>query len=153
MVTSDQVSGTLRSVDGVDGIDGKALCLDYDFNGVSGYAGITRELPLDYPDNYAFSFQLRGDSPANDLQFKLVDDSGDNVWWVNRPRYAFPPQWTPVQLQAPAHHPRLGAGAGSDVAPQPPDRVHDLQQRRRQGLGLLRPAEPARDCRRRTIRR
>ncbi|MFC3815582.1 discoidin domain-containing protein [Lysobacter sp. GCM10012299] len=96
VVTSDQVSGTLRSVAGPHG---KALCLDYDFNGVSGYAGITRELPLDYPDNYAFSFQLRGDSPANDLQFKLVDDSGDNVWWVNRPRYAFPAQWTQVQYK------------------------------------------------------
>ncbi|QSX75642.1 discoidin domain-containing protein [Lysobacter arenosi] len=96
VVTSDQVSGKLRSVAGTQG---KALCLDYDFHGVSGYAGITRELPLDYPDNYAFSFQLRGDSPANDLQFKLVDDSGDNVWWVNRPRYAFPAQWTQVQYK------------------------------------------------------
>ncbi|MGO4220506.1 discoidin domain-containing protein [Lysobacter sp. TAF61] len=96
VVTSDQVSGKLR---GVEGTAGKALCLDYDFNGVSGYAGITRELPLDYPDNYAFSFQLRGDSPANDLQFKLVDDSGDNVWWVNRTRYAFPSTWTPVQYK------------------------------------------------------
>ncbi|HEY5852128.1 MAG TPA: discoidin domain-containing protein [Lysobacter sp.] len=96
VVTSDQVSGTLRSGAGTKG---KALCLDYDFNGVSGYAGITRELPLDYPDNYAFSFQMRADSPANDLQFKLVDDSGDNVWWVNRPRYAFPSQWTQVQYK------------------------------------------------------
>ncbi|HEY5805410.1 MAG TPA: discoidin domain-containing protein [Lysobacter sp.] len=96
VVTSDQVTGTLRSVTGTTG---KALCLDYNFNGVSGYAGITRELPLDYPDNYAFAFQLRGDSPANDLQFKLVDDSGDNVWWVNRTRYAFPSQWTPVQYK------------------------------------------------------
>ncbi|MFC3549657.1 discoidin domain-containing protein [Lysobacter cavernae] len=93
VVTSDQVSGRLRAVDGVDG---KALCLDYDFNGVSGYAGLQRELPLDYPADYEFAFQLRGDSPANDLQFKLVDASGDNVWWVNRPGYAFPPQWTPV---------------------------------------------------------
>jgi len=93
VVTSDQVSGKLRMVPGADG---QAVCLDYDFNGVSGYAGLTRELPIDYPDNYAFSFQLRGDSPRNDLQFKLVDDSGDNVWWVNKPRYDFPKTWTPV---------------------------------------------------------
>jgi len=93
VVTSDQVSGKLRTVQGADG---QAVCLDYDFNGVSGYAGLTRELPIDYPGNYAFSFQLRGDSPANDLQFKVVDDSGDNVWWVNKPRYDFPKTWTPV---------------------------------------------------------
>ncbi|GAA5072485.1 discoidin domain-containing protein [Lysobacter panacisoli] len=93
VVTSDQVGGSLRSVAGVSG---KAVCLDYDFHGVSGYAGLQRELPIDYPGNYAFSFRLRGDSPANDLQFKLVDDSGDNVWWVNRPRYEFPREWTQV---------------------------------------------------------
>ena len=86
-----------------EGHDGKALCLDYDFNDVSGYAAMQRELPLDYPDNYAFAFQLRGDSPANDLQFKLVDDSGDNVWWVNRTHFEYPKQWTPVRLQEAAH--------------------------------------------------
>src|SRR5690606_40113333 len=81
VVVSDQVSASIRKVDGAQG---GALCLDYDFNGVSGYAGIQRDLPLEYPQNYRFAFQLRGDSPANDLQFKLVDASGDNVWWVNR---------------------------------------------------------------------
>ncbi|MFC5578202.1 discoidin domain-containing protein [Lysobacter niabensis] len=93
VITSNQVSGALRAA---DGHQGRALCLDYDFNGVSGYVGLQRELPLDYPADYEFGFQLRGDSPNNDLQFKLVDDSGDNVWWVNRPRYVFPRQWTPV---------------------------------------------------------
>nr|WP_251044350.1 MULTISPECIES: discoidin domain-containing protein [unclassified Lysobacter] len=93
VVVSDQVSASLRKVEGAQG---GGLCLDYDFNGVSGYAGLQRELPLEYPDNYQFAFQLRGDSPANDLQFKLVDASGDNVWWVNTPKYDFPKQWTPV---------------------------------------------------------
>ena len=98
LVVSDQVSGSLRSVAGSGG--GRALCLDYDFHDVSGYVGIRRELALDYPDNYQFGFQLRGDSPGNDLQFKLIDASGDNVWWVNRPGYRFPKAWTPVQYRA-----------------------------------------------------
>ena len=34
VVTSNQVSGSLRKV---EGIGGAALCLDYDYNGVSGY--------------------------------------------------------------------------------------------------------------------
>ncbi len=96
VVASDQVSGAIRRVEGARG---GALCLDYDFNGVSGYAGIQRDLPLEYPDNYRFSFHLRGDSPANDLQFKLVDASGDNVFWVNRPRYDFPADWTEVRYR------------------------------------------------------
>ena len=93
VVTSNQVNGSLRQVDGTQG---KALCLDYDFNGVSGYAGIQRDLALAYPQNYRFDFQLRGDSPKNDLQFKLVDASGDNVWWVNKPKYDYPRKWTGV---------------------------------------------------------
>ncbi|MBO9717118.1 MAG: discoidin domain-containing protein [Pseudoxanthomonas sp.] len=96
VVTSNQVSGRLRQV---DGFEGKALCLDYDFNGVSGYVGIQRDLPLEFPENYRFAFQLRGDSPANDLQFKLLDASGDNVWWVNRPKFAFPSDWTEVRYR------------------------------------------------------
>ena len=96
VVASNQVTGSLRQVDGVDG---KALCLDYDFNDVSGYIGLQRDLPLQFPENYRFSFRLRGDSPANDLQFKLVDASGDNVWWVNRHKYAFPAEWKEVRYR------------------------------------------------------
>jgi hypothetical protein len=96
VVASNQVSGSLRQVPGVEG---RALCLDYDFNGVSGYVGIQRDLPLAYPENYRFTFHIRGDSPANDLQFKLIDDSGDNVWWVNRPKYAYPRDWTRVDYR------------------------------------------------------
>ena len=96
VVTSNQVSGALRSVAGVEG---KGLCLDYDFNGVSGHAGIQRDLVLEYPANYQFAFQLRGDSPRNDLQFKLIDASGDNVWWVNRNGYDFPKNWTRVSYR------------------------------------------------------
>lgn len=96
VVASDQVAGVLRTTDGVTG---KALCLDYDFHGVSGYVGITRALPLTYPANYAFEFTLRGDGPRNDFQFKLVDASGDNVWWVRKPMYKAPAAWTPVQLR------------------------------------------------------
>ncbi|MFT4178776.1 MAG: discoidin domain-containing protein [Thermomonas sp.] len=94
VVTSDQVSGQLRVVDAEAG---KALCLAYDFHGVSGYAGIRRKLPLVYPANYAFSLRLRGQGPRNDFQFKLVDASGDNVWWVRKPMFALPAQWTPLQ--------------------------------------------------------
>lgn len=109
VVTSNQVSGSLRTVEGVKG---KALCLDYDYNGVSGYVGIQRDLSLEYPQNYRFDFQLRGDSPKNDLQFKLVDASGDNVWWVNSPKYDFPREWTPIRYKQ--RHIGKAWGPGAD---------------------------------------
>jgi hypothetical protein len=79
---SDQVRASARR-------DGRALCLDYDFGGVSGYAVLRRELAFELPANYSFELTLRGQGPANDFQFKLVDASGDNVWWLNRPRQRF----------------------------------------------------------------
>jgi hypothetical protein len=95
IIQSDQVTGTLRTIDGPDG---KAMCLDYDFHGVSGYVGVQREIALDYRGNYAFAFQLQGEGPKNDLQFKLVDASGDNVWWATKPKFALPKDWTRMQF-------------------------------------------------------
>jgi len=106
VIASTQVTGTIRS-------DGGALCLDYDFNGVSGYVGMQRDIAIAYPDNYRFDFRLRGESPANDLQFKLIDASGDNVWWVNRPKYAFPREWAPVRYKR--RH--IGKAWGPDADP------------------------------------
>jgi hypothetical protein len=81
------------------GSQGGALCMDFDFGTVSGYAVVRRELPLDYGDNYEFSFALRGETPVNALQFKLVDASGQNVWWVNRPDYTFPRAWQRIRFK------------------------------------------------------
>ena len=114
LITSPQVSGSLRPV---TGNGGRALCLDYDFHEVSGYAGIRRRLDVTWPDNYQVSFGLRGDSPANDLQFKLIDASGDNVWWVNRSGYSFPKDWTRVSYRK--RHIEKAWGPGQDrVDPQ-----------------------------------
>ena len=82
---SDQVKASLRR----DARD-DSLCLDYDFAGVSGYAVLRRELPLDWPADFALTAQLKGKGAANDVQIKFVDASGDNVWWVNRPAMPLP---------------------------------------------------------------
>lgn len=95
-VASDGVSAALRQVDGPEG---RALCLDYDFHGVSGYAVARRTLPMTYPANYEYALQLRGSGPANNLEFKLADASGDNVWWVQRRDVVLPSQWTPTRLK------------------------------------------------------
>lgn len=82
---SDQVKASLKR----DGRD-DSLCLDYDFAGVSGYAVMRRELPLDWPADFALTTQLKGKGQGNDVQVKFVDASGDNVWWINRPAFVLP---------------------------------------------------------------
>jgi hypothetical protein len=115
---TDDVSATLQSVDGKAG---KALRLQFDFtdkqgNPINGYATARRELPLQLPDNYELSFWIRGEAPGrspsaakatdgrerppvNTLQFKLVDASGENVWWLNRPDFTFPHEWQQIKVK------------------------------------------------------
>lgn len=95
-VASDGVSAKIRQVDGPSG---KALCLDYDFRGRSGYAVAKRVLPLRYPANYAFDLQWRGKGPANNIEFKFGDASGDNVWWSRKPSIELPPAWAPLRIR------------------------------------------------------
>jgi hypothetical protein len=91
---SDQVRATLR----VDASDG-SLCLDYDFVGVSGYAVMRRELPVDWPQHFELKLRFKGAGAVNDLQMKLVDASGDNVWWINRPAFVLPTHLTEMKLR------------------------------------------------------
>ncbi len=60
--------------------DGGSLRLDFRFAG-GGYAIARREVDLVLPANYEFRFRVRGAAPSNHLEFKLVDASGENVWW------------------------------------------------------------------------
>lgn len=75
------------------GVDGRALRLDYSFNSTSGYVNVKRPLNLRLPRNYRLSFALRGAGPPNNLEIKLLDPSGRNVWWQNRQAMQFDPTW------------------------------------------------------------
>ncbi|MEO6191710.1 MAG: coagulation factor 5/8 type domain-containing protein [Thermoanaerobaculia bacterium] len=79
--------------------DQGALRLDCDFNGGAGYAVARRPLPLDLPANWEISFRLRADAPVNNLEFKLIDPSGQNVWWMNRRGFEFPRDWRTLKIK------------------------------------------------------
>jgi len=74
--SSDSVTASRRTVAGPGG---RAIELEYDFDGVNGYAFIRRKIDLALPRNFEIRFQMRGHGARNDIQFKLSD--GDNVWW------------------------------------------------------------------------
>ncbi|MEP7298545.1 MAG: hypothetical protein ABI702_20360 [Burkholderiales bacterium] len=96
VAATDDVRAKLRSVDGPRG---KALCLDYDFGQVTGYVTARRALPLDYPARYEIAMNVRGDGPPNAFQFKLVDASGENVWWGQKTEYRFPREWQALKFR------------------------------------------------------
>jgi hypothetical protein len=78
------------------GVHGQALRVDFDFQGGSGYAVIRREVDLRLPEHYEFRWSMRARAPRNNLEFKLADESGDNVWWSNQRDFDFPSAWTPI---------------------------------------------------------
>ena len=98
---TDDVTASLQ---GVRDKGSNALRLDFDFadakgNPINGYATARRALALDLPQNYELSFRVRGDAPVNTLQFKLVDASGENVWWLNQPDFTFPHEWQQIRIK------------------------------------------------------
>ena len=96
--------------------DGGALRVDVDFHGGGGWALIRRPLPLDLPANYAFSFRIRGELPANTLEFKLVDPTGENVWWSTRRDFAFAAEWQTVTVRKREIAFAWGPAGGGEIA-------------------------------------
>jgi len=93
---SEGVKASLRAGRGPAG---PALCLDFDFGSVSGYAIARRKLPLAYPPHFELDFDLRGEAMPNALQVKLADASGENVWWYQRADFDFPREWRPMRIR------------------------------------------------------
>lgn len=95
--------------------EGGALRIDYDFSKGAGYAVARKRVDLAMPANYRFTYRLRGTGPRNTLEFKLVDPSGDNVWWVNQRNIEFPAEWTPVRHKRRQIGKAWGPGSGELV--------------------------------------
>ena len=88
--------GVSLRVSADSGFRGRAMRLDFDFHGRGGYAVVHKSVNLTLPANYEFSFRIHGDAPPNNLEFKLIDPTGDNVWWSNTTGFDFPRAWSEV---------------------------------------------------------
>ena len=91
---------------------GRGMRLDFEFQDGAGWAIARKEFRLRLPDNFAFHFQLRGEAPAGDLEFKLVDPR-QNVWWFKQRDYAFPREWRPIAVKK--RHLGLAWGPGGPL--------------------------------------
>jgi hypothetical protein len=59
---------------------GAALRMDFDFKGGKGFVVARRAVARTMPAEYAVQFRLRGRGAVNNLELKLIDPSGQNVW-------------------------------------------------------------------------
>ena len=88
--TSTAADGSTVALSTEPGPRGAALRIDFDLVGPTSWAIARRECAAVLPEHYVVVLRLRGDAPANQLQFKLIDPGGANVWWWRRPDFAFP---------------------------------------------------------------
>jgi hypothetical protein len=102
----DAAAWSAHPADGVElelgadaGAVGRALRLDVRFVTGGGYAVARRDVDLDLPENYALSFRVRGDVPPNHLELKLIDDTGENVWWHVWRDVDFPAEWKTFRVK------------------------------------------------------
>jgi hypothetical protein len=95
------------------GLTGAAMRVDYDFHGAAGYFIVRKAFALTLPENFAFRFALRGTGPPNNFEFKLIDPSGENVWWNKRRDYTFPAEWRQITVKRANLRFAWGAGGGS----------------------------------------
>ena len=69
------------------GRDAAALRFEFALAGHGAFAIARREAPIRLPPHYVVTLLLRGDAQPIELQLKLVDPGGANVWWWRLPAF------------------------------------------------------------------
>ncbi|MBK7845730.1 MAG: discoidin domain-containing protein [Bdellovibrionales bacterium] len=82
------------------GLNGKALKLDFDFKEPQGFVTARKELSFSTPDDYAICFDFRGNLSIKKFELKLIDQSGQNVWWYNSPHLEISDKWQNMSIKS-----------------------------------------------------
>jgi hypothetical protein len=114
--TAMPASGVLMRLSTEPGPNGLCLRVDFDFQKGGGYAVLHRAVDLALPANYRFAVRVRGETAPQNLEFKLVDASGENVWWRNRRDFAFPREWATLSTKKRQIEFAWGPAGGGDMA-------------------------------------
>ncbi|HYL17380.1 MAG TPA: discoidin domain-containing protein, partial [Burkholderiales bacterium] len=77
-----------------------ALRMDFDFKDGKGFVVARRVTQRAMPEEYAVRFRLRGRGEVNDLEIKLVDASGNNVWRHVIPNLRLPARWKNIEIDS-----------------------------------------------------
>ena len=93
---------------------GRCLHLHFDFIGYMGSVAAERKFGLDLPENFTFSFDIRGRGPRNNLILRFID-SLDNVWIVINPRFELPGDWTTLRIRKNQIQYGWGPSGGGDL--------------------------------------
>lgn len=79
---------------------GPVLRMDFDFKGAKGFVVARHAFKRAMPSEYAVHFRLRGRGAVNDLELKLIDDTGQNVWRHVEKSLKPPARWKHFTVQS-----------------------------------------------------
>jgi hypothetical protein len=83
-----------------EGLNGKALRLDFHFKEPRGFVTARKEFSFSTPDDYTIRFDFRGTLSARKFELKLIDQSGQNVWWYNSPHLEISEKWQNLSIKS-----------------------------------------------------
>ncbi|MBK8204581.1 MAG: hypothetical protein IPK68_20500 [Bdellovibrionales bacterium] len=83
-----------------EGLNGKALKLDFDFKAALGFVTARKEFSFSLPDDYIICFDFRGNLSIKKFELKLIDQSGQNVWWYNSPHFEISDKWRNLSIKS-----------------------------------------------------
>jgi len=116
-----KADGVTLNISSEAGLNGNAIRFDYDFTKGTGYGGIQKFFPIDLPENFEFTFNVKAESPSNNFEIKFIDSTGNNVWWVNNRNYDFPKEWKKVRIKK--RHINFAWGPTNDQSLKRIDRI------------------------------
>ena len=76
--------------------DDGTLRMNYAFGG-GGWAIARREVDLELPENWAIALDVAGQDQVQHLELKLIDETGENVYWHVRRDFRFKHEWLEVR--------------------------------------------------------
>ncbi len=95
------VSGQAQLLISADkGLKGKAMRLDFDFKGGHGFVVARKHFSLSLPERYAFRCNMRGFTPANTFELKLIDPPGSSVWWYRQKVFELSDHWRYLEIKS-----------------------------------------------------
>lgn len=97
------------------GFTGSGVRVNYTLQGTSAFVIVRRALakPLALPDNFAFTFRMRGQGPPVGFEFKVVSPSGDDVWRRVQRGVGFSEDWQQVTIRRSRLEHAWGPGSAS----------------------------------------
>ena len=95
---------------------GAGLRFQYDFGAGAGFVVARQQVEFEMPVAWDVAFCVRGDSPANTLEIKLVDPAGTSVWRWSRANLDPPSEWTELRIASRDFEFAWGPAGGGSIA-------------------------------------